>query len=74
LIADESGPSRQALRKVIEVAGLAVSAEAVDGVDAIDKASELKSEGIAKLVSCVHERLPPPAAIQVQPGPPFESP
>jgi DNA-binding NarL/FixJ family response regulator len=44
LVADDSGPSRQVVRRVIERAGFAVCAEAVDGVDAVDKASELKPD------------------------------
>lgn len=44
LVADDSAPSRQAVRRVIEQAGFAVCGEAVDGVDAVDKASELKPD------------------------------
>jgi len=44
LIADDSTPSRQVVRKVVERAGFAVCGEAVDGVDAVDKASELKPD------------------------------
>ena len=42
LIADDSAPARQVVRVVLERAGYAVCAEAVDGLDAVDKASELK--------------------------------
>src|SRR5438270_7264472 len=44
LIADDSGPARQVVRAVLERAGYAVCAEAIDGVDAVDKASELKPD------------------------------
>jgi DNA-binding NarL/FixJ family response regulator len=44
LIADDNAPSRQVVRKVVERAGFAVCSEAVDGVDAVDKASELKPD------------------------------
>jgi DNA-binding NarL/FixJ family response regulator len=44
LIADDSAPARQVVRVVLERAGYAVCAEAVDGVDAVDKASELKPD------------------------------
>jgi two-component system, NarL family, response regulator NreC len=44
LVADDSSPSRQVVRRVIEHAGFSVCAEAVDGVDAVDKASELKPD------------------------------
>ena len=44
LVVDDSGPSRQSVRRVIERAGFAVCGEAVDGVDAVDKASELKPD------------------------------
>jgi CheY-like chemotaxis protein len=44
LIVDDSSVSRQSVRKIIELAGLTVCAEAVDGVEAIDKASELKPD------------------------------
>jgi CheY-like chemotaxis protein len=44
LIAEDSDPARQVLRKALEHAGLAVCAEAVDGVDTVDKASELKPD------------------------------
>lgn len=44
LIVDDSTPSRQVVRRVIERVGFAVCGEAVDGVDAVDKASELKPD------------------------------
>lgn len=44
LVADDSSPSRLIVRKVIERAGFALCGEAVDGVDAVDKASELKPD------------------------------
>lgn len=44
LVADDSSPSRQIVRRVIERAGFAVCGEAIDGVDAVDKASELKPD------------------------------
>jgi CheY-like chemotaxis protein len=44
LIVDDSSVARQSLRKILELAGLIVCAEAVDGVDAVDKASELKPD------------------------------
>jgi DNA-binding NarL/FixJ family response regulator len=44
LIVDDSSVSRQSVRKIVELAGLTVCAEAVDGVDAVDKASELKPD------------------------------
>lgn len=44
LVADDSSPSRQIVRRVMERAGFAVCGEAVDGVDAVDKASELKPD------------------------------
>jgi DNA-binding NarL/FixJ family response regulator len=44
LIAEDSDPARQVLRKALEHAGFVVCAEAVDGVDTVDKASELKPD------------------------------
>ena len=44
LIADDSAPARQVVRVVLEGAGYSVCAEAVDGLDAVDKASELKPD------------------------------
>jgi two-component system response regulator NreC len=44
LIAEDSGPARQVLRKALDHAGLVVCAEAVDGVDTVDKASKLKPD------------------------------
>jgi CheY-like chemotaxis protein len=44
LVADDSSPSRQVVRRVVERAGFAVCDEAVDGVDAVDKASKLKPD------------------------------
>jgi DNA-binding NarL/FixJ family response regulator len=44
LIADDNAPARQVMRVALERAGLTVCAEAVDGLDAVDKASELKPD------------------------------
>lgn len=44
LLADDNDPARKVVRAALEQAGLAVCAEAVDGVDAVDKASELKPD------------------------------
>ena len=42
LIVDDNAPARKVLRVALEQAGYSVCAEAVDGLDAVDKASELK--------------------------------
>ena len=44
LIVDDNGPARHTVRTVLEQAGFTVCGEAIDGVDAIDKASELKPD------------------------------
>jgi DNA-binding NarL/FixJ family response regulator len=44
LIAEDGDPARQVLRKALEHAGFVVCAEAVDGVDTVDKASKLKPD------------------------------
>lgn len=44
LIADQSGPGRKVLRVFLEGIGYAICAEAVNGVDAVDKASELRPD------------------------------
>src|SRR5256885_7889088 len=44
LIADDNAPARQVMRVALERAGLTVCAEAADGLDAVDKASELKPD------------------------------
>jgi two-component system, chemotaxis family, chemotaxis protein CheY len=44
LIVDDTAPARDIVRKHIEHAGFFVCGEAVDGVDAVDKASELKPD------------------------------
>ena len=44
LIADQSGPWRKLLRVFLEGIGYAICAEAVNGVEAVDKASELKPD------------------------------
>ena len=44
LIADDSVPGRKVLRVFLERIGYAICAEAVNGVDAVDKASELKPD------------------------------
>ena len=44
LIVDDSSPSRRVVRRVVRRAGFAGCGEAIDGVDAVDKASELKPD------------------------------
>src|SRR5436309_3149668 len=43
-LADDNAPARQVMRVALERAGLTVCAEAADGLDAVDKASELKPD------------------------------